>query len=185
MQAFPVDDKHPDYSTGAPTSAADYLRRVHKEAAESADVTSIAPTEIPGYGSSVANDERPRDYFKADIAPAPEWYTENEEWTMQLTEWFTNLRKQIADGKSKSDVNVDIPHANDEDGWKRLLLAGNSKGVSKAIAMDSVQLATGLTYFAKWLTEAASNDPNGGVADMLLDGHRPHWMFALLLCLEK
>eukprot|EP00188_Purpureofilum_apyrenoidigerum_P003684 Plantae.Rhodophyta-Purpureofilum_apyrenoidigerum.ctg391.p1 GENE.Plantae.Rhodophyta-Purpureofilum_apyrenoidigerum.ctg391~~Plantae.Rhodophyta-Purpureofilum_apyrenoidigerum.ctg391.p1 ORF type:complete len:259 (-),score=43.17 Plantae.Rhodophyta-Purpureofilum_apyrenoidigerum.ctg391:237-1013(-) len=191
-KAFYVDDALPSFD-GPPMSAEEYLRQVRWEASGISEVI-IAPDrekrQRDSVGGSVPEMRRLSSPLPRPTSSVDCEFEKNllEDFTL-VRDLFENSRHKIESVDQENFVSDILPGAADEQQWRRLCFSetsGRSPLVSTVASMDQVTVASVLRYYDQWFNfDNPERDGCLQYIKMTESGHRAHWLFALLVALDK
>lgn len=176
-RALPVHGE-PDFASGPPTSAEEYLRRVRHEAASLPDVvtSSIDPRAYDAHRTQWAPPA------EDDIPQAPDFARPSEQWVVQLLHDFAGVRADLQRAEAEQSFErVSVPSEGDHGSWRTFCFGGEAAGAPPRqptmpvlMAIDQVQC----TLLLKWHSDWAA-------ASRGLTQTSATWLYALTARLER
>ncbi len=211
-QAFHVDDSDGDGNEQddnvVPTSAAEYLRMVRRQASAMPNVFvahgahEAASTAAAENASQSAHESSA--IASTRMAPMPAFAKPNEAWRQEFLSWFQALQETLARNKNNADPdavpnpNIPDPSNGAQQKWRRLIYDPNhhvQPSADMLSQLDYMQVSAALEVFDVCLGEVHPVPRDGSVPDAskldgrrirddICTGHRSSWLFSLLACLQ-
>lgn len=206
LQAFQVEDANAADSddTAIPTSAAEYLRMVRRQAASLPNVfvsdpalTASATKSAPDAGDSPA-------IASTRMAPMPDFARPDADWQRQFLGWFADLKETLVakkthfDGGQNAKRNLPDGSKGSHQQWRRLIFDEAhyiEPSGDVLMQMEFAQINAALQTLDSCLGDVHSVPRSGPVPDACRedgrricvdvgDERRSKWLFSLLANLD-